>query len=376
MNILVLSAYDADSHQRWHQGLVQHLPFDFNVHTLPARFFSWRIRGNPLTWALGHKAELTAKPWHLIIATSMVDLATLKGLMPELAAVPTLVYFHENQFVYPTTAHSHQSIEPQMVTLYSALAAKHVVFNSHFNKTTFLQGVADLLKKLPDQVPNGIVELLNTKSSVIPVPLEAVYFELAAQRKNEDQPFTIVWNHRWEYDKGPELLLAIIQHLQKTAPNLKMRWHIVGQQFRSVPTAFAEIKKQLIAQDWLGQWGYLSRADYQQVLQQSDVVLSTALHDFQGLAVMEAAAAGCIPLLPKRVAYPDFFADDYLYDVAGNVAADVAENVPQQANNACQKIQQLIKSNNRPPAPNMQQYGWPQLQQDYQNLIQTLALPV
>ncbi len=363
----MLSAYDADSHQRWHQGLVKHLPYVFNVQCLPARYFSWRIRGNPLTWALGHHAALTAKPWDVIIATSMVDLATLKGLMPEFASVPTLVYFHENQFAYPTTAHSYQSIEPQMVSLYSALAATQIVFNSHFNQKTFLHGVADLLKKMPDHIPPGIVPLLENKSTVIPVPLDNVYFDLAPKRiKNTAQSFTLVWNHRWEYDKGPELLLAIIQQLQLKIPTQKMCWHIVGQQFRTAPKVFDEIKKQLSAHNWLGQWGYLTRADYQQVLQQSDGVLSTALHDFQGLAVMEATAAGCIPILPNRVAYPDFFAADYLYDVAGDIHM--------QAFNACQKIMALMALEQLPSAPTLQNYAWPSLQSHYQTLIQTLAL--
>ena len=263
-----------------------------------------------MSWALAHRDELLAKKWDAIVATSMVDLATLKGLVPELATVPTLVYFHENQFSYPVNrvaGGAVRSIEPQMVTLYSALSAQKVVFNSEHNKKTFLSGVAALLKKLPDEVPNNVLALLDSKSSVIPVPLESSCFTLPTA-KVKPRPLTLLWNHRWEYDKGPERLFAIVQQLVAQAPELSLCFHIVGQQFRQEPAVFAELKKLLAKAGWLGEWGFLPTEKYQTVLAQSDIALSTALHDFQGLAVLDAVAAGCAPLLPSRVAYPDFFA--------------------------------------------------------------------
>ncbi len=37
----------------------------------------------------------------------------------------------------------------------------------------------------------------------------------------------------------------------------------------------------------------------------ADVVVSTALHEFFGIGVVEAIAAGAFPLLPRRLAYPE-----------------------------------------------------------------------
>lgn len=258
--------------------------------TLPARYFSWRIRGNALSWAMAHKTQLLAKPWDAIIATSMVDLSTLKGLVPELAAIPTLLYFHENQFVYPKNSRGcdldKKQIEPQMVTLYGAVAADQVVFNSHYNKMTFLRGVEALLKKLPDHVPQNIVDNIDKKANVLPVPLEPdCYSKSAKTLRNGGGPLTIVWNHRWEYDKGPELLLSIVQLLSDLAPALDLKFHIVGQQFRQTPKSFSFLHELLIQRGWLGEWGYLASERYREVLRAGDVVLSTALHDFQGLAL-------------------------------------------------------------------------------------------
>ena len=96
--ILLLSAYHAASHDYWLQGLLNALPeYRWTVLTLPARHFNWRIRGNPLSW-VAQESETLTRDYDLLLATSTVDVATLKGLVPSLAACPTAVYFHENQF--------------------------------------------------------------------------------------------------------------------------------------------------------------------------------------------------------------------------------------------------------------------------------------
>jgi len=38
------------------------------------------------------------------------------------------------------------------------------------------------------------------------------------------------------------------------------------------------------------------------------------VHDFQGLAVMEAVAAGCVPLVPDRLAYQDYYPVNFRYE--------------------------------------------------------------
>jgi glycosyltransferase involved in cell wall biosynthesis len=356
MRILLLSAYDAVSHRYWRQGLVNALPeHDWTTLALPPRYFAWRVRGNSLSWAFSARDTLL-QHYDLVIATSMVDLTGLRGLVPELAAIPTLVYFHENQFAYPTSGREFNSVEPQMLNLYNALAADHVLFNSEFNRCTLLEGAERLLRKLPDQVPSGLTEHIDAHAQVVPVPLPDEVFLPATPRTG---PLQLVWNHRWEFDKGPELLLASIQAMQQRG--IDFRLHLVGQQFRHTPEVFDRIHQQLQQGNHLGQWGHVeSVAEYRRLLQQADVVLSTALHDYQGIAVLEGVAAGCTPLVPDRLAYRELFASAYRY--GGEQEADaLAAQVEQLA---------ALKAQGRPlPCPDISGLSWVRLKASYSDAI-------
>lgn len=315
MKILLLSAYDALSHVYWREGLYTAFPeVSWTTLSLPPRYFPWRIRGNSMSW---YREPALRDHYDLCIATSMVDLATLRGLVPELSRLPTLLYFHENQFAYPLSdrVSQQQQVGPQFVQIYSAMAADALCFNSEYNRRTFFSGLAALLKKMPDEVPAGVCDALMGRAHVVPVGLQPLAIET-----QEKTPASLVWNHRWEYDKGPERLLALVQALPE---HVSLVLHVVGQSFRSVPPAFTQLKALLEARGWLGQWGYVaSREDYLGVLAQSQYVISTSEHDFQGLAILEAVQCGCIPILPKRLAYPEFFTEPYLYPCSDSVESE------------------------------------------------------
>lgn len=330
MRILLLSAYDAASHRQWRTALVANLPeHDWTVLTLPDRFFSWRIRGNALSWVTEQQA-LLQQDFDLIVATSMVDLATLKGIQSHLASIPALLYFHENQFAYPESEHARINVEAQITSIYSAMAAERILFNSAYNRDTFLLGAVALLKKMPDHAPISAIKTLADKSSVLAVPIADECFYPVPDRS--DQPLTLLWNHRWEYDKGPDRLYFVLKELAKHAIDFKI--HIIGQQFRKQPEIFNRIHEQF--QHHILSWGYIeSRQIYLQVLQQSDIVISTAQHDFQGIAILEAVACGCIPVVPNRLAYPDFIPDHFRsdsFDDAKHDAASIASSIISFAN--------------------------------------------
>lgn len=304
--VLLLSAYHTDSHRYWCQWLMEQLVgYKWTLCQLPGRYFSWRIRGNPLSW---WQQEALQQNYDLVIATSTVDIATLKGLNPQLAQIPWLYYSHENQFSYPKTSQQHNSLEPQMVQIYGLLAAQTIVFNSQYNLHSCMAGLETLLKKFPDQVPKDLVSTLTAKSQVLPVPLTEPSTPAKAKQANTIPK--LLWNHRWEYDKGPDLLLALVEEL--STRKLDFQLTLLGRRFRQIPDSLTQLLTRY--SDKVSAPEYLQdRDDYWQQLKQHDIVLSTTLHEFQGLAVQEAVLAGCCPLVPNRLAYPEIFPQPYRY---------------------------------------------------------------
>jgi glycosyltransferase involved in cell wall biosynthesis len=337
MKALLLSAYDAQSHRIWRQNLKTMFPeIEWVELVLPARYFPWRVRGNSLSWAFNHREVLTDN-YDLMLCTSMVDLSALRGFVPTISAIPTIVYFHENQFAYPINADPKalriNPVEPQILSLYSALCADRVIFNSAFNRQSFLEGAQALLNKLPDHVPDGLLSRLG-HAEILPVPLDDALFE-RKHLSNSPDILEIVWNHRWEYDKGPQLLLAIVETMIER--QLPFRLHLLGERFRVAPSEFERLQQLLDAYYVTtsmppGHSDFIeNRGDYYHCLQCADVVLSTALHDFQGLSLLEACALGCTPLAPDNLVYPEYLPSTCLY---GN-----SDDIPEQSARAVDILQ-------------------------------------
>ena len=70
-----------------------------------------------------------------------------------------------------------------------------------------------------------------------------------------------------------------------------------------------------MAQERLGarvvHFGYADEARYGALLRQAALVVSTAVHEFFGIAVVEAIYCGCCPVLPCRLAYPELIPEHH-----------------------------------------------------------------
>ncbi|GAB3478289.1 tRNA-queuosine alpha-mannosyltransferase domain-containing protein [Marinomonas epiphytica] len=356
MRILLLSAYEAKSHQYWAQSLITGLDeFEWTYLALPARHFAWRVGGNALSFAFSPEYQSALQgSYDLVIATSMTDCVGLKALCPQLQRIPWMLYFHENQFAYPENHQQQGLVEIQMKSLYSAFAADYCLFNSDFNRQSFLQGAKKLLDKLPDFSESAWVNKIAERSQVLPVPIDVP----AVKATPKNTPLSLVWAARWEHDKGPKQLLTLLEVLEEQ--QLDYRISILGEAFRQVPETFTFIKQRFANR--IQHMGYLpSREAYLTQLAQADVVISTALHEFQGVSVLEAVALGCTPLLPDRQVYSEWFDEAFLYP-------SVVDDPVQEAQGAYQKLVNLIKAGL--PCPNVEAFQARTLHHKYRQCIQ------
>ncbi len=340
MRILYVEPFEGGSHASFSRTLTQGVDARWTSLTLPGRHWKWRMRGSAAWAALEHASALTGAH-DLLLASSYVPLAELVGLCPPLAAIPRVLYFHENQLAFPRRGPDpgQRDLHFGFTQLVSALAATRCVFNSAYNRRSFLEAGRGLLARMPDAVPPGWIDRINARSEVLPVPValpdQAPAPELAADDPGRSRGPVILWNHRWEHDKNPEGFFAALLTLARRA--VPFRVAVCGQRFSRVPAVFERARAELAGR--VIHWGFCeTAAEYRALLSRAQIAVSTADHEFFGVAMIEATHLGAYPLVPDRLAYPELFPavhryadDDALVERLQALCADYVAGAPLRA---------------------------------------------
>ncbi|MFZ9034362.1 MAG: tRNA-queuosine alpha-mannosyltransferase domain-containing protein [Anaerohalosphaeraceae bacterium] len=299
MEILTLEAYYGGSHKAFLDGWQAHSEHDFTVLSLPPSKWKWRMRHAAMTFAQQvNKLVQAGEKWDVLFCSDMLNLAEFLGVADEsIRHLPTIVYFHENQLTYPVQVESERDYQYGMTNITTAAAADAVWFNSAFHRDEFLEAIGAFLKRMPDFQPFEVVEHIQKKATIHPPGIHPV--EHARTRLSG--PIRILWAARWEHDKNPEDFFAAVKILKEKG--LDFRLNVIGEQFRDQPEVFGWAKTYFA--EYIDRWGYqASGGEYEAALTESDIVVSTAHHEFFGIGMLEAIAAGCFPLLPQRLSYP------------------------------------------------------------------------
>ena len=316
MKILALEPYHAGSHAAFLDGWIRHSRHTITPLTLPGHHWKWRMRHAAVTFAERADALVrTGQRFDAVGCSSMLDLAAFRGLAPPpLRDRPAVVYFHENQLTYPDPRRDERDVHFALTHVTSALAAigsgGAVGWNSAYHRDVFLHALPALLRTMPGRELDAAPERIRAHSRVLPPGIDA---PPPVRRREPAGRLRIVWAARWEHDKGPELLERTLDALRERGVDFRI--DLLGESFAERPAAFDRIRAEY--GDRVGRFGYAAdREEYLAALAESDVLLSTAAHEFFGIAAVEAAAAGCAIAAPRGLAYEEVFGEAAVYHEA------------------------------------------------------------
>ncbi len=360
MRFLFIEPFYGGSHRCFADGLIAHSRHEIDLLHLPSRFWKWRMRGAALHFA--NQID-PAQSRHAVICTNLMSVADFKALLGP-ACPPVMLYFHESQLTYPLAPGERKDYQYGFTEITSALTADQVVFNSHTHRLRFMAGIDNLLRHMPEYRPRWVTARIADKSSVLypgcrlkPPP---------RQFASGKQPPLIVWNHRWEFDKNPTAFFKTLDAI--AGRGIAFRLAVLGENFQVVPkpflTARQRLKKQII------HFGFIeSHSDYMAMLSQADVIVSTALQENFGIAVVEAIACGCLPLLPNRLVYPEILPSychrQLLYSTDRELENKLAEILTDM---------DRYRSMRRQLASDMMRFDWRQCIDAYDRCLEKLAV--
>ncbi|CAG5119522.1 unnamed protein product [Candidula unifasciata] len=470
-DILIVEPFNGGSHGQ----LIKLLQSDHDIGqrclivSLPAKKWHWRARTSALAFS---QTIPYSSSYRVLFSSSVLNLAELIALRPDLAQLKKIVYFHENQLVYPVRKTKERDFQYGYNQILTSLVADVVVFNSTFNMESFLSSISRHLKLIPDHRPknleavirpkcrvlyfpiivnhtcdNGIHSLDATNSDIPSVdatnsdiqPVDAtnrdnhsvdstnreinsidstnrdshsldstnkdiksidssnsgiqlivststnshsgnptnrdIYYVDSAnldihscnptnrdihsnKHTNRDIPCVdttqIREENEKEHDKDPESFFKALLQLQTEGFDFVVS--VVGETFTDVPEIFDSMKPLLA--DKILAWGYQPREDYLRIMNSAHVVVSTALHEFFGVAVLEATAHGCYPLCPKRLVYPELYPAECLYATQSQLVKELKRFCQRPSLAKTDKFKILVEK-----------FSWQNLQGEYKKLL-------
>jgi len=312
--ILIVEPYWGGSHRQFIEGLTAHIKASFYLLTLPARAWKGKMQLSA-AWCVAELEMIPAdqRAFDLVLSSTFVDLSVLRAMLSRKKwwnpQTPFFLYFHENQVAYPSSTAGAGGHQFALINFNSALASDSIAFNSEYNRETFLAGCQRYLQKLPELHLDWTVAEIRKKSRILYPPVDFSLIDLAFAARSVDVP-VIIWNHRWEHDKGVSEFFSILTEMHTAGVDFRLI--LLGQ----VHPEAADYQRDMshVFADNIIHCGYVSSLmEYYQLLASGDIVVSTATHEFFGIAVAEAVRAGCVPVLPDDLAYQELYPRKYLY---------------------------------------------------------------
>ncbi len=362
MHIVLIEPFMTGSHATWAEEFARFSRHEVTILSLPGKFWKWRMHGGAVALARMFQ-EQNLDP-DLVLATDMLDLTTFLALLPG-RRFKTALYFHENQLTYPWSPDDPDRRGGDrhygFINYASALAANKVLFNSGYHRESFLAALPEFLGGFPDFRELETISEIRDKAEVLPLGLDLGRFDAHRTARQTDPPL-ILWNHRWEYDKDPDLFFGTLFRLAEEGIPFEVA--VLGERFARVPPIFREARKRL--GDRIVHFGFAPDfSEYATWLWRADILAACAEHDFFGASVVQAIYCNCRPLLPNRLAYPE------------HIPADLRKHILYDSEEQfCAALKNLLLNRDelKPTASQnwVKKYDWLRLIGQYDDLLQTI----
>jgi glycosyltransferase involved in cell wall biosynthesis len=308
MHILYIEPYYAQSHQQWIESYQHYSQHTVDILHISGRKWKWRIHGGAIT--LAYDFLNCAKKPDLILCSDMLNLPVFQSICQDKTKdIPVVMYFHENQISYPWSPNDNdielnRDFHYYFINYTSSLVSCWNLFNSQYHKCDYFSGLRKYLKKMPDYRNEHTVNEISNKSSVLYLGCDLKKFDLPDKKSPDNKRPIILWNHRWEFDKNPELFFDTVIRLKKDGVEFSLV--VLGEKFRFVPDIFSDAVE--ILRDEIIHIGYCeSFHEYRDWLWKADIIPVTSIQDFFGISIVEAVYCHTLPLLPKRLSYVELF---------------------------------------------------------------------
>lgn len=171
--ILFIEGFYDGSHRALIDLLHEEYSSRSSLITLSGKKWPWRARCSALI--LSQLIPMNLPSLKYLFTSSIVNLAELISLRSDLRSLKKMVYFHENDLVYPKQNEKHEQRDFQYGynQILTALVADLCLFNSKYNLQSFLDHLGSFLHRIPSPKPDVqiIRKQIEMKSKVLYYPL-------------------------------------------------------------------------------------------------------------------------------------------------------------------------------------------------------------
>ena len=307
MKILYVEPYYSGSHKHWIDSYKKYSKHKIDILSLPGKKWKWRMHGGAIT--LAKKFNALNKSFDIIICSDMLNLPIFKSLCNKKILYSKIVmYYHENQLTYPWSPEdvdvtNNRDLHYAFINYTSSLISDYNYFNSQYHYESYIDGLKKYLNKMPDFQNKKTINEIKYKSDILHIGCELKNNFTNKIIKKKNKPI-ILWNHRWEYDKNPDLFFKTLFEIKKNG--IKFSLVVLGKKYKKYPEIFNKAKR--VLKNEIIHFGFCnSRDEYLSWLNKSDILPVTSNQDFFGISIMEAVCSNCYPILPNRLTYPELF---------------------------------------------------------------------